>query len=382
MNTKKYFLSLAVSILLGLVFGLLISSLFKSLYWIQDFQHINSYYIFLLPFVWLILKLIKKSTLYFPISTSEARSADASTYKYWNKWGLIFNFLGTLLGLFSGASIGREGAAVVVSSQAANLLRLDWNYWRGIVIASSFAIAVGQPWVSVVFLIEMFSTSLIQKIFTLIVAWIGSLVLTSFQVPHLLKPFFILGVDSFFKKLLFVFICGAVVGVLAKIYKNIFFSAKEFFDKKSIWIGFILLIAVSMILYMPQFKNIHSLSLELFKEIQFAQISVETLSYKIIFTLFFVSIGYWGGDFVPSILIGCGLGAVIARAMSIDPMFGVMIGSFMFFCGLTRLKWTALFLTGAVIIGWNQLLWVYLALTVCRQFSGKGSIYFSKNTAF
>jgi H+/Cl- antiporter ClcA len=108
--------------------------------------------------------------------------------------------------------------------------------------------------------------------------------------------------------------------------------------------------------------------------VQMGEIGFEFIGLKLVATVFFVSIGFWGGDFVPSILIGSGLGIVLAKYLNMDPMFGLMIGSFAFFCGITRLKWTALVMTG-LLVGMHQLVWVYVALTICRWFSGAASIY-------
>ncbi len=370
-NIKK----LLIALLFGTLMGLLITFFFKTLFWIQLFQEKQTYYIFLLPFVWLLLKFTKKMTLYFPVSVSEVHTATPEVYKYWFKFGLFYNFMGSVLGHFAGASIGREGTAITLASSLANVFRLDWPYWRPIVISASFGVATGSPLVAIVFLIEVFSSKLDQKFLTLLMAWIASLILESFQVPHLLHPIFVLGIDSFYNKLFFVIIAGAFIGFISRCYKSIYFRMKIFFQKKSIWLGFMLLVCASAILYQPQFKSTHSLSLDQFQSVQLGQIAMDFVFYKLIFTLFFVAVGFWGGDFVPSVLIGSGLGVIFAKFLSIDPMFGLMLGSFSFFCGLTRLKWTALFLTASILVGYQQLVWVYLFLTVCRWFSGTLSVY-------
>jgi H+/Cl- antiporter ClcA len=376
---SQNFQDLFRALILGVISGLVIAYFFKSLYWVQNFQRSNQYYILLLPIVWLILKLTKRYTLYFPVSFSEAYLSESVTYKYWNKLGVLFNFGGSVLSHFSGASIGREAIAVTLSSTLAQLAGLDWTFWRSIVLAGSFGIATGSPWVGLVLLFEVFSTNINQKLLTIVMAWAGCLVFQNFHIPHLIQPFFVLGVNSYFEKLFFVFVAAAIIGLISRFYKTALIFLEKKFKKSSIWILFLLIMLVSIILFQPQYKDLHSLSLQQFEYLANGHISAEFILFKIMFTIFFVSVGFWGGDFVPSVLIGSGLGVILAKIFSIDPMFGLMLGAYSFFCGLTRLKWTALVLT-ALLVGYHQLIWVYVFLTVCRWFAGNISLYTTATT--
>lgn len=381
MSINHNFKKLFIAISFGSFIGLIVMSFFKSLFWVQEFHSKNVYYIFLLPIVWLILRLTKKFTLYFPVSVAEVYNTTPSTYKQWPKLGLIFNFFGSVLSHFSGASIGREGVAITLSASLAQLLKIDWVFWRPIVISAGFGIAVDNPFVGLVFLFEVFISNLDQKILALIMCWVGCLVLQTAQLPHLLEPFFVLGVNSYTDKLVFILCSGAIIGMFSQFYKTLFFKLKSRFDRGSAWFLVPAIFISSVILFFPEFKDIHSLSLAQFQSVQAGQVSTEFLLYKIAFTLFFTSIGFWGGDFVPSVLIGSGIGVVLAKLFSMDPTFGLMLGSFSFFCGLTRLKWTAFFLT-ASLVGFHQLAWVYLFLTVCNWFSGTVSVYTTEPSAY
>lgn len=376
-HTKNIF----TAVLIGLLTGLLIALFFKSLFWIQNFQQNNSHYVLLLPVVFILLKLIKKNSLYFPVSIFEVYNTTPSTYKYWSRGGLFYNFLGSVLSHFSGASVGREGVAITLGASVSQLLKLDWNYWRPIVISASFGIAIGHPIVGFVFMYEVFSTNWDQKIWGLLMTWTGCLVIQTFQVPHLLESFLVLDINSTSQKLIFVFVSAAVIGVLSRLYKNMLFSLKARFDRTSIWVLIFLVCCATAVLFLPHFKDLHSLSLNQFQIVQSGQMSSEFLIYKYLFTLFFVAIGFWGGDFVPSVLIGSGCGVYLAHYFGVDPKFGLMLGAFSFFCGLTRLKWTAFFMA-AFLVGFQHLIWIYLFLTVCRWFAGAASVYTSEPSAY
>jgi H+/Cl- antiporter ClcA len=376
-HTKNIFFA----VILGLFSGTIIAVFFKSLFWIQNFQQNNSHYILLLPIVFLILKLFKKQSLYFPVSVSEVYSATAANQKYWSRGGLFFNFIGSTLSHFSGASIGREGVAITMSASLVQLLKLDWNYWRPIIMSAAFGIAIGHPIVGFVFMYEVFSTNWDQKIWGLLMTWTGCLVIQTLQVPHLIEPFLVLDINSTTDKFVFSIAAAAMIGLLSRLYKSQFFSLKQRFDRTSLWILLPLIFIASGILFLPQFKDLHSLSLNQFQMLQSGQVSIEFLIYKFLFTLFFVAIGFWGGDFVPSVLIGSGFGIYLAHFFGVDPKFGLMVGAFSFFCGLTRLKWTA-FVMAAFLVGFQHLLWIYLFLTVSRWFAGTASVYTTEPSTY
>lgn len=374
MYSRTHFKNIFTAVALGLFSGALIALFFKSLFWIQNFQQNNTHYILLLPIVFILLRLMKRYSLYFPASVVEVYHATPADYKYWSRGGLFFNFIGSMLSHFSGASIGREGVAITMSASLVQLFKLDWSYWRPIIISAAFGIAIGHPIVGFVFMYEVFSTNWDQKIWGLLMTWTGCLVVQTLQVPHLLEPFLVLDINSTIDKLVFVMCAAAVIGLFSRFYKNQLFNLKQRFDQAPVWILVLLICIVSGILFLPQFKDLHSLSLNQFHLVQTGQITFDFLIYKFLFTLFFVAIGFWGGDFVPSVLIGSGCGVYLAHIFGIDPKFGLMVGSFSFFCGLTRLKWTA-FVMAAFLVGFQHLLWIYLFLTVCRWFAGTASVY-------
>ena len=128
MHSSTHVKNIFRAVILGLFSGAIIAIFFKSLFWIQDFQQKNTHYILILPFVFVLLKFIKKQSLYFPVTTSEVYNSTSPTYKYWSRGSLFANFLGSLLSHFSGASVGREGVAITMTASLAQLFRLDWIF--------------------------------------------------------------------------------------------------------------------------------------------------------------------------------------------------------------------------------------------------------------
>ena len=375
MNSDQNYKKLMISVLLGAAIGI-ITAVF---YWLLQktaliHSEINtSFYVLLLPAVWVLIYFFRRRTLYFPNSVASVYNADAITMKHSNRNAIGYTFLGSFLGHAAGASIGREGAVVVFGAHISRLVQLDWTYWRPVIMAASFAIATEQPWVALVFMFEMFSSSLAQKVWTLVVAWVGVLVLRSLHIPSLLMAVNPLVENSFFEKLFYIFTLALVIGFSARIYKWLLLYLKMHF-KKNMWMGLLAVVLLTMIFFFGAFKNIHSLSLLEFPSLQLGQMQIETVIFKFIFTLLFVAIGFWGGEYVPSVLIGGGLGVWLAQKMQIDPLWALSLSAFSFFAGLTKLKWTGLALTISVF-GWSYFSWGYFLMILIQGFCGSLSLY-------
>ena len=57
-----------------------------------------------------------------------------------------------------------------------------------------------------------------------------------------------------------------------------------------------------------------------------------------------------------------------------DSQFGVLLGAFSYFAGLTNLKWTALFLA-LFLSAFDHGIWIYMCLSFVFWFSGNRSLY-------
>ena len=293
--------------------------------------------------------------------------------RYWSQLSYVWNILGSWFSHLAGASLGREGTSLVLASSLAQLCQLNWNYYRSIVISAAFACITGQPFISIIFMMEMFTTNLDQKIFGVVMAWVGFLVMQSLGIPPLFK---LIQVDlsaSFFDKLMVAVLIGIIIGLTAQIFKNIYLMLSEFFMKNKL-IAVLVVLILSWIFIQPQIKSLHSLSLHFLSEIQAGRSDMQLIFLKMVFTLLFVSLGFIGGDFIPAIIIGSGIGVSVASYFNVSFTFGLAMGLMAFFTGLTRLKWTGLWII-FFLAGFQVMLWGYVCLSVTRQLCGPDSLY-------
>lgn len=364
---------LFISIIFGALIGASTALYSFGLERIQLFHQTETLYPWALILVFGIIYVIKRQTLYFPTQVSQVVASTEIEQRHWSPFSYVWNILGSWLSHFAGASLGREGTVLVLSSSLAQLCRLNWVYYRAVVISAAFACVIGQPLIALIFMIEMFTTSVDQKIFTVIMAWVGFLVMQSLGIQPL---FTLIHVDlsaSFFDKLLVVLAIGMSMGFLSNGFKFGYLYLSDFF-KKNIVAAVIVVLVLSWIFTLPEMKPLHSLSLETLSKIQTGESDIRFVFLKIAFTLLFISLGFIGGDFVPAIAIGAGTGVLMANYFNVSFTFGLAMGLMAFFTGLTRLKWTAVWII-FLLAGFKVMLWGYVCLTICRQLSGPESLY-------
>lgn len=331
-----------------------------------------------MPLLFLLTVAMKKKTLYYPHKVKDLIEMTEDKNFFWNRWKAFYHLVGASLSHVFGASVGREGVIVLATTGIARFVNLNLRYWGPIAASIGFAAITGNKWVGIIFLIEMYSTNFSQKIWTFIGAWLAVLILQSWSFPHLLSPFVIPDTDSTFKRFVFIVLLGILIGSVARIYKRGYFTLSSFFAKKNIFWALLTSLAIGMILYKEPLRPLQSLSLDMLARFTSGSLmlgpDMQLLFYKLVLTLFCVSLGFFGGEYVPLVVIGCGLGVTGAQYFGESLHLGALLGAFAVFCGVTRLKWTAIVLCAA-LTDWSMLFWIYLFYSVCMNFSGNTSIY-------
>lgn len=331
-----------------------------------------------LPILFIITVIIKKKTLYFPHKVKDLNEMTGQKNFFWNRWKAFYHFVGAGLSHMFGASVGREGVIVLTTTGIVRLFNMSLPYWGPVAASIGFAAITGNKWVGVVFLIEMYTTNFSQKIWTFFGAWTAVLILESVKFPHLLSPVAIPDSDSYLKRFFFIFILGVLIGYLSRGYKKSYFFLSDFFAKKNIIWALGMSLVVGYALYNPVLRPLQSLSLDVLERFSSGSLifehDMQLIFFKLAFTLLCVSLGFFGGEYVPLVLVGCGLGTVTAQYYGESLFLGSVLGAFAIFAGVTRLKWTAIILCTS-LMGPSMFIWVYIFYTVVHSFAGEKSIY-------
>jgi H+/Cl- antiporter ClcA len=370
---------LFVTICLGLTIGALVTAFLKSLELIANQHQIWNaerwpIHIFFLPVVLLVLHLLKKRTLYFPSKVSELIEWKSESCRHWSAWMTPFKLLGTLLSHLAGASVGREGVAVIMAAGLVRIFQLQWSYWGPIAMGAGFAAILGNPWIGVVFISELLRTNLRQKTFTLISSCVAFLIMQTLKVSHLIPKIEIQLEIGFFKTLFFVTVLAVSVGFIMRFYKWTYKKFSQLMKKHSIFIKLVFAFILAALLMTPELRSYQSLSLFQIQDLNNLKIGFEIPLLKLFLTLFSLVLGFWGGEFIPLVFTGLHFGASLAHILDYPQMVGAYLGCYLFFAAATRLKWTTFFLILS-LMGFSWCLWLLVLINMCVGFSGDESLY-------
>ncbi len=373
------FKELFAAICLGLLVGGLTTLFIKALNLIEVQQlALNSMpwppHLFFLPVVLVFLFLLKKRTLYFPTKVSELKRWGSESCLHWNPLMSLFHFVGTLMSHMVGASVGREGVVILMSAGLVRLFQLSWNFWGPVAMGCGFSAILGNPWIGFVFMSEMFTTNLKQKIFLLIASLFAHLLMQSLQVQHVFNAIDVQDSIGFFKMLTFILILSATSGFGMRFYKFIFLRLSAFFHQKPLAVKFLFALILMGLLFIPQLRRYQSLGLLQIENLSALDLGFQIPALKLIFTLFSLTLGFWGGEFIPLIYTGLHFGATLASTLNFPVLVGTYMSCFLFFAGATRLKWTSFFLILS-LMGISWALWLLLLVQLTVGFSGAQSLY-------
>lgn len=374
-----------MSLGLGGLIGFLTLAFIKLLNEIERFHQLFNqkipYHLILIPFVLIVIELIKRNTLYFPLKLAQLSSEQSS--RYWTIFMTPLHFFGTLLSHFSGVSVGREGATVLFSAGIVRVFKMDWIFWGPIVSSMGFSAVVGQFWVAPFFMMELFErTSLIQKIYSLIGASVAVLVLKTFNTLDLFTQYDISNLElesGFFRKMLFLFFFAICAGYLMRFYKKVYFLFTSYFKLSSLWLKIFVSFVLAIFLYLPEFRKYQSLGIYQFTDLQNISGSFLDVLCKLFFTLVSTTVGFMGGEFIPLIYSGVNFGNIFFSYFGYNSLLGSLLGAFLLFAGATRFKWTS-YLLILNLMGLNWWFWAYYVASIAIQFSGDKSIYQTNNS--
>ena len=367
------------TLFLGLISGLLISVYFLGLLRLNEQLALHPGLVLLLPLAFLVVVFVRRHSDFFPQSFKEMREAADSETKTWSRWVLPLNLLLSWLSHAVGASLGRESTAIVLPTAVIKIFKLDWSFWRPIVLSASFAMATGYPIIALIIIIELFFSNAQQKFLTVLCAWVGCLVMKTLAIPPLFShDHYSTDNKSFFSALLLALAIGIICGYFGRFYK----TTIEWLKKKTehqrtrlqIFTSFIIALAVTAAIVKFDLSIYESLSLPQFALIQSGKISYDFILIKTLLTTLCVTLGFIGGEFVPSLLIGSAIGVVLTPAFSENTGFGFAMGVFALFAAISKMKWTAVCLVWAYF-DVSTAMWAYFAISLSDSLSGDRKLF-------
>ena len=299
-------------------------------------------------------------------------------------------FVSTALTHLTGGSAGREGAALqlggsigVAMSRLMKPLGDNRRVFQLCGMAALFSALFGTPLAATIFVIEIIDIGKINHralLPCLISALTAKLVAIAIGAPAEVFPLASGLAQTNALTLLQSAGVGLCCGVMAVIFCNVMHLSGRYMRKAipndflRIAFGGATVALVTMALHLQDYQGS---GMHVILNALNGQAAPEAFVLKVIFTALTLSVGYKGGEIVPSFFIGATLGCVVAPLIGFDPALGAGVGIISMFCGVTNGALASMVLS-VELFGAEYLPLFGIACAVSYAMSGHVSLYHSQ----
>ncbi len=392
-NMPVFLRVVLISLLIGVVCGLVGAVFVKSIAFVTSLRENNSWILYLLPLFGLIVAVLYKEFKIEGTGTNHIIKSVRTNKRVSPLLGVAV-FLGTILSHFGGASVGREGAALQLGGSIGEFLAEKFKIpegFRRILVMSGmsacFAALFGTPMAAFVFVLEVVRVG--ERCFVAMVpAFVsgGVAFLISNKLGVEPEQFPLSSIPNFSLNVLWKFILIAVVGAYVS---QLFVFALHYSEKgfKKLFkneyvrviVGGVILIVLTKLVGTNDYNGggmnvIHHIFTD-------GTVHYEAFLLKIIFTAISVGACYRGGEIVPTLFVGGSFGGAAASLLGLDPAFGAAIGIVTLFSGATNCPVSTIILACAMF-GIDGVGYFAVASIISYALSGKVSLYKGRKTPF
>lgn len=296
---------------------------------------------------------------------------------------LVFCF--SLLSHLFGASVGREGVAVQISTALADQLRRFFRFTteqRRILlmmgIAGGFAAIFGTPWAGLIFALET------PRSERPIIKSLLPCLTTSFLAHHMTLSF---GIEHGFLSagplpnsatltILKAGLLGILCAFAARLYCICLQTLNRFSEatKYSYSTSFILSGIVTVLSLALKTDLFNGLGLQIIQNSFLEAQEISVVFGKALFTLLSTAAGLKGGEVTPLFAIGSALGSWSSIYLNFGTELAAAIGFVALFAGCVHAPWACAIL-GAELFGPSFFIYFLAACLISHRLSGNQSIY-------
>ncbi|NFL86089.1 chloride channel protein [Clostridium botulinum] len=388
-----FFLWVVVAGITGLIGGFIGSLFHLSVEYATSFRIENDWIIFMLPLGGaLIICLYKILKLGSNIGTNLVIDSIRTDGKVpFSMSPLIF--ISTVITHLFGGSAGREGAALQlggsIGSQVGKILHLDEKDMHLITLCGMsgvFSALFGTPLTATFFAMEVISvgiiyySSFIPCIVSSIVAYKVSLLFGLEPVRFNINVIPNISTENIIK----VAILGALCALVSIIFCETLHKTNKFLSNliKNDYLRIICGgLAIVTLTFIVGSRDYNGAGMNIIANAINGQAKPEAFILKIIFTAITISVGYKGGEIVPTFFIGATFGCVVGGLIGLDPRLGAAIGLVALFCGVVNTLITSVILS-IELFGSGALILFAVACGVSYMLSGYFSLYSSQKIVY
>lgn len=397
-NKAKLFAStfvcwLIAGVTVGAVCGAVGAAFSKSVSFVTELRAENDWLIFLLPVGGVLSVAVYKLFKVSEVGTNQVFESVRSqkTLSFLLAPAI---FIGSVITHLFGGSAGREGAALQLGGSISALIskafRLDDKTRHILTICGMgavFSAIFGTPLGACVFALEVVSVGQIcsAAIFPSLVSSVTAyLIACRFGIKP--ERFHI----GFVPELSFDYLWRvAAVAVVTAIVSMLFCHAMHLGHKtaeKYIKNPFVRIFAGGAIVVLLTFlvgtKDYNGGGINVIERIfENGEVRPEAFILKTVFTVITISVGYKGGEIVPSLFIGATLGGAVSSLVGLTPAMGAAVGMSAFFCGVTNCPIATFFICTEMFDG-QGMVFCAVAAAISFVLSGYSSLYHSQHLIY
>lgn len=302
-------------------------------------------------------------------------------------------FISTVITHLCGGSAGREGAALQlggsIGSQVGKIFKLDEKDMHLVTLCGMsgvFAALFGTPLTATFFSMEVISVGIIYYS-SFIPCIVSSLVAYKISILLGLKPvaFTLIYIpNNSIGNMIKVSILGVMCAVVSIIFCKLIHEADSICRKLiknnyyKIILGGLVIVGLTFLLGT---RDYNGAGMDIISNAINGSAKPEAFLLKMIFTAITISVGYKGGEIVPTFFIGSTFGCVFGSVLGLDPCFGAAVGLVALFCGVVNTLITSIILS-IELFGAGNIILFAIACGVSYMESGYYSLYTSQKIMY
>ena len=392
LNLWVFFKWIIISIITGVVGGAVGSIFHLSVELATKTRIEHSWILYLLPFGGLLIVFMYKKGMKGDPGTNLVINSIRTDGKVPFLMAPLI-FLGTVITHLFGGSAGREGAALQlggsIGSQIGNLIGLDEKDMHLITLcgmSSVFSALFGTPLTATFFAMEVISIGIIHYS-AFIPCIVSSVTAYYISIYFVLAPVrFNLNVipEISLINIVKVMILGSLCAVVSIIFCNLLHKSNNISKKiisnayVRVFIGGIIIVLLTIIIGT---RDYNGAGMDVILNAMNGTAKPEAFLLKMIFTAITISVGYKGGEIVPTFFIGATFGCVVGKFLGLDPCFGAAVGLVALFCGVVNTLITSIILS-IELFGAGNIVLFAIACGVSYMESGYYSLYSSQKIMY
>lgn len=392
LNLWVFFKWIIISIITGVVGGAVGSIFHLSVELATKTRIEHSWILYLLPFGGLLIVFMYKKGMKGDPGTNLVINSIRTDGKVPFLMAPLI-FLGTVITHLFGGSAGREGAALQlggsIGSRIGNLIGLDEKDMHLITLcgmSSVFSALFGTPLTATFFAMEVISIGIIHYS-AFIPCIVSSVTAYYISIYFGLDPVrFNLNVipEISLINIVKVMILGSLCAVVSIIFCNLLHKSNNISKKiisnayVRVFIGGIIIVLLTIIIGT---RDYNGAGMDVILNAMNGTAKPEAFLLKMIFTAITISVGYKGGEIVPTFFIGATFGCVVGKFLGLDPCFGAAVGLVALFCGVVNTLITSIILS-IELFGAGNIVLFAIACGVSYMESGYYSLYSSQKIMY